>query len=56
MDKLLASGSCFFGHKWTKYVQYNVVMLSKRDMRTKFEQTFQKRFCVRCNKMEESIV
>jgi hypothetical protein len=47
-----AIGSCFFGHKWSMWKQYNATMLSLKDMKTKYQQLRQKRFCLRCNKMQ----
>ena len=47
------SGSCFWGHKWTKWVQYT------QQIRTKFgdgNEIRQKRYCVRCGKMQDEWV
>ena len=47
-----AIGNCFFGHKWTMWKQYNAKTLSLHDMKTTYQQLRQKRFCLRCNKMQ----
>ena len=49
----VVSGSCFWGHKWTKWVQYT------QQIRTKFgdgNEIRQKRYCVRCGKMQDEWV
>ena len=46
------SGSCFWGHKWTKWEQYNASMLLIADMKTEYKQLRQRRTCLRCGKME----
>ena len=50
----VVSGSCFWGHKWTKWKQQNVKMQYIKDGRT-YEgyDTIQTRHCVRCNKMQK---
>ena len=47
------SGSCFWGHKWSKWMQY------KQPIKTKLGEgyeTRQRRFCLRCNKMQDEEV
>ena len=46
------SGSCFWGHKWTKWEQYIATMVLKTDMKTEYERLRQRRTCLRCGKME----
>lgn len=48
----VVSGSCFWGHKWTKWEQYNASMLLIADMKTEYKQLRQRRTCLRCGKME----
>lgn len=51
-DKAGVSGSCFWGHRWTKWEQYNANILLLSDMKTEYKELRQKRYCLRCNKME----
>ena len=47
------SGGCFWRHKWSKWTQY------KQELISKYGQTFeirQKRYCVRCGKMQDEFV
>lgn len=48
--KQILANSCFFGHKWGKWKQYNQeIFINDKpsfDLR-------QKRFCEKCNKMED---
>ena len=48
--KKLPTGSCFFGHKWTKWEEYNA------EFKTLYGNTYkelrQKRYCIKCNKLE----
>ena len=46
------SGSCLFGHKWTKWEQYNANMMLIKDMKITYQQLRQRRYCLRCNKMQ----
>jgi hypothetical protein len=47
-------GSCFWGHKWTKWKQQNIEMLYHRNGDTyKGYDTIQTRYCLRCNKMQK---
>jgi len=55
IERPLAKGNCFWGHKWTKWEQYNAQMLAY-DLKTTYDQLKQKRYCVRCNKMETQII
>jgi len=49
----LKTGTCFFGHKWTKWKQENIKIQYIRDGKTyDGYDTIQKRYCVRCGKME----
>ena len=53
----VVSGSCFWGHNWTKWEKYNAKMLLIKDMKTTYQQLRQRRYCLRCNKMQvEDIV
>lgn len=52
LNKPFVSGSCFWGHRWAKWEQYNAYMISLKDLKTQYQQLRQKRYCVRCNKME----
>ena len=48
--KKLPIGSCFFGHKWTKWEEYNAEFI------TLYGNTYkvlkQKRYCIKCNKLQ----
>ena len=48
--KKLPTGSCFFGHKWTKWETFNA------EFRTfagnKYTDLRQKRYCIKCNKLQ----
>jgi len=54
LDIPVVSGSCFWGHKWTKWKQQNIKMQYIRDGKT-YEgyDTIQTRYCLRCNKMQK---
>ena len=52
LNEPAVSGSCFWGHKWTKWEQYNASMLLIADMKTEYKQLRQRRTCLRCGKME----
>ena len=41
--KELPIGSCFFGHKWTKWETFSGNI---------FHELKQKRYCIKCNKLE----
>lgn len=48
------SGSCFWGHKWTKWKQQNVDMiLVKQGKQYPYVGTIQTRYCLRCGKMQK---
>ena len=49
-NKKLPTGSCFFGHKWSKWETFNA------KFKTLYGHTYkglrQKRYCIKCNKLE----
>lgn len=48
--KKLPIGSCFFGHKWTKWETFSAefeIFNGKTDKEFR-----QKRYCVKCNKLQ----
>ena len=45
-NKKLPTGSCFFGHKWSKWETYNA------EFKTLYGQLKQKRYCIKCNKLQ----
>jgi hypothetical protein len=48
------SGSCFWGHKWTKWKQQNIDMiLVKQGQQYPYVGTIQTRYCLRCGKMQK---
>ena len=52
-DKMEApSGSCFWGHKWSKWVEY-VVGMTHIGTGEKCKKWIQKRACLRCGKIRE---
>jgi len=55
IDQPVVSGSCFWGHKWTKWQQYEREMV-KISTGAEFVQQFQKKYCVRCNEMVVEMV
>ena len=48
--KKLPIGSCFFGHKWTKWETFIVEFKSLRG--NTFDELKQKRYCIKCNKLQ----
>ena len=44
------SSSCFWGHKWNKWVQYRQELVNMRTGQHTYE-IRQKKTCLRCNKM-----
>jgi molybdenum cofactor biosynthesis enzyme MoaA len=42
--------SCFWGHNWTKWEQFEREMIDT-ETNIGFVRVFQKRFCKKCNKM-----
>lgn len=53
MKEELAKGSCFWGHKWTKW------RIGTRRIRTKLGEgveEVQRRDCVKCGKTQESLL
>jgi len=52
-ENILRKGSCFWGHKWTKWKQQNIKMTYVRNGKNyDGYDTIQTRHCIRCNKME----
>ena len=49
-NKKLPTGSCFFGHKWSKWETYNANY--KTFTGVKYYEIRQKRYCIKCNKLE----
>ena len=49
-NKKLPTGSCFFGHKWSKWETFNVKFKSFSG--NTFDELKQKRYCIKCNKLE----
>jgi len=48
------SGSCFWGHKWTKWKQQNIKMQYIRNGITyDGYDTIQTRYCLRCGKLQK---
>ena len=47
--KKLPIGSCFFGHKWSKWETYKA---SKLCFSAVYKELRQKRYCIKCNKLE----
>ena len=48
--KKLPIGSCFFGNKWSKWETYNVNY--KTFTGIKYDEIRQRRYCIKCNKLE----
>jgi len=46
-------GSCFWRHKWTKWEQYTQPIMTKFGEGIKNRQ---KRYCLKCNKMEDELI
>lgn len=49
------SGSCFWGHKWSKWTQYTQELIDRRSGQYTYE-IRQKKVCLRCNKMVDEWV
>ena len=49
-NKKLPTGSCFFGHKWSKWETFNVKFKSFSG--NTFDELKQKRYCIKCNKLQ----
>jgi hypothetical protein len=53
LDRTLAKGNCFFGHKWSKWTQTNMEKyVIRNDIQYPFIQPIQIKVCLRCNKMK----
>lgn len=53
----LKTGTCFFGHKWTKWVAENVAMMYIiRGKELSGYDTIQTRKCLRCGKVEKETI
>lgn len=53
MEENLKKGSCFFAHKWTKWVYKSVKVIRVVNGKEYNDvDNIQKRECVRCGKME----
>jgi len=53
LPKQNVSGSCFWGHKWTRWQQYT------QQIKTRLGEgieTRQKRYCLKCGKMQNEMV
>ena len=48
--KELPIGSCFFGHKWSKWETFNAEF--KTFSGNIFHELKQKRYCIKCNKLQ----
>jgi hypothetical protein len=55
MSKNNNEGSCFWGHKWSKWEQYKQQMI-RGDGSLRYYDNRQKRVCLRCNKMQDEII
>ena len=47
-NKKLPTGSCFFGHKWTKWEEYNAEFITLYG--STYKGLKQKRYSIKCNK------
>ena len=48
--KKLPTGSCFFGHKWSKWETYNANYKTFTGL--KYDEIRQRRYCIKCNKLQ----
>ena len=48
-NKKLPTGSCFFGHKWSKWETYEA---DKLYFSVVHKELRQKRYCIKCNKLQ----
>ena len=48
-NKKLPTGSCFFGHKWSKWETYKA---DKLYFSVEYKELRQKRYCIKCNKLQ----
>jgi hypothetical protein len=51
----IVSGSCFLGHKWTKWQQYKQPLIDKSTLQYTYENR-QNRFCLKCGKMQDEYI
>lgn len=51
----VVSGSCFWGHKWTKWEQYTQQMIARSNGQHHINYR-QRRTCIRCRKMQDEMV
>lgn len=51
----VVSGSCFWGHKWTKWEQYAQPMIDRSNGQHYIDYR-QRRTCIRCGKMQDELV
>jgi len=49
------SGSCFWGHKWSKWTQYKQELIYNKTGRITYE-IRQRKTCLRCGKMQDEWV
>ena len=52
MNKEKKTKSCFWGHKWGKWEQYTAIMIARKDLQTTYNLLRQRRYCLRCNKIQ----